>query len=377
MYESHFYNTKKLEVLMAEKLVQLFNIKEGMLISRDVYTDSDMFLIPADTVITQNHILKMELYQVGSIYIFETENQKPTPRRTNVSMPNIPFIPINETLAFKEFEQHYEHQLEEIGDTFLNIITTGQVDTNSITAIADEVMNEVKSSSDLFSYMCRLQNKDDITYTHVLNVSILATIFGKWLNLPETDIKNLTIAGMLHDIGKTQIPDALLKKAGTLTPQEYEEMKKHTIYGYQLISNTNLNPGIKQSILMHHEKMNGYGYPLGIPWDQVHRYTKIIGIVDVYDAMTSDRPYRKRLHPFQVIKMFEEECYGVLDTEYLYVFLQNIARNYIGNHVRLVDGRTGKIVFIHPSTPSKPLVEVDGDIIDLTKFNNLTIESFI
>ena len=93
--------------------------------------------------------------------------------------------------------------------------------------------------------------------------------------------------------------------------------------------------------------------------------------------MTSDRPYRKRLHPFNVIKMFEEECYGVLDTEYLYVFLQNIANNYLGNNVRLSDGRIGKIVFIHPQTPSRPLIEVDGEIIDLVNHNDLSIDSFV
>ncbi|MDA3845882.1 MAG: HD-GYP domain-containing protein [Vallitaleaceae bacterium] len=361
---------------MAELNVKLDKIQKGMIVSRDVYTDDDLFLIPADTVINENHILKLELYQVVSIYIFEEvidPSAPKTKKKANVEAN----LPITKTAKFIEFEHTYEEQTEQIGDTYFQIITTGLVNAEAITKIADDVMLDVKNSGDLFSFMCRLQTKDDVTYTHVLNVSILATIFGKWLHLSDQDIKNLTIAGMLHDIGKTKISDDILKKTSPLTPTEYEEMKLHTVYGYKLIAATNLDYGIKQAVLMHHEKMNGFGYPLGISWDQVHKYTKIIGIVDIYDAMTSDRPHRKRMHPFHAIKTLEEECYGILDTEYLMVFLQHIANNYLGNSVRLIDGRIGKIVFIHPQTPSRPLVEVDGQVIDLVQHDNLTIESFI
>jgi len=365
---------------MAEIRIKLDQIQEGMIVSRDVYTDADMFLIPTDTIINENHILKMELYQVDSIYIFiaEEEDDQPKIKKKAKGLTTTNYgPPLNQTVKYLEFEHSYEEQVEQIGDTYFKIISTGQVDTEEITKIADDVMSEVKNSGDLFSYMCRLQSKDDVTYTHALNVSILSNIFGKWLHLSDQDIKNLTIAGMLHDIGKTKISDEILKKTSPLTPEEYEEMKLHTVYGYKLIAGTNLDFGIKQAVLMHHEKMNGFGYPLGINWEQVHKYTKIVGIVDAYDAMTSNRPYRKRMHPFHAIKVLEEECYGVLDTEYLYVFLQNIANNYLGNAVRLIDGRIGKIVFIHPQTPSRPLVEVDGQVIDLVQHDNLAIESFI
>lgn len=359
---------------MTETSVKLADIQIGMMTSRDVYTDTDMFLIPADTIINDNHILKLELYQVDTIFVMTDDDIS---QNSSDSMESLIEPSIVNTPAFIEFSHNYEQQVEKIGDTYLHIVTTGQVDTEAIAEITNEVLDNVTNYNELFTYMCRLQSKDDITYTHVLNVSILANIFAKWLGMSPEDVKNVTIAGMLHDIGKTRVSDDVLKKPGALTDQEYEEMKLHTVYGYKLLANSNLDIGIKQAVLMHHEKMNGHGYPLGVDWDQIHAYTKIIGIVDIYEAMTADRPYRNRLHPFHVIKTFEEECYGVLDTEYLYVFLQHIANNYLGNQVRLIDGRRGKIVFIHPQTPSRPLVEVDGDIIDLAKHNNLQIDSFI
>lgn len=365
---------------MTEKKLNAIDIKLGMTITRDVYTNTDMFLIGKGTEITQNQILKLELYKVKYVYVnTDTVMEKKEPVKPTLR----PVTPVEElpkitdTEAFKQFESQYEIHIDSIGDTYVKILEGGDVNEESLCKITDNVLDNVKHTSDIFSYLCRLGSKDDVTFQHVLNVSILATIFGKWLNFSDVDIRNLTLAGMLHDIGKTQISDAILKKPGSLTDAEFKEMKKHTLYGYSLLQDTNIPDGVKQAVLMHHEKMNGYGYPLGVPWDQIHPYTKVIGIVDIYEAMTADRPYRKRLHPFKVIKMFEEECYGVLDTKYLYIFLENIARNYLGNAVRLIDGRYGTIVFINPSKPSLPMVDIAGDIIDLSRETHLTIESFI
>ena len=143
-----------------------------------------------------------------------------------------------------------------------------------------------------------------------------------------------------------------------------------------MVADLDIDNGIKQAILMHHERMNGYGY-LGVHWDSVHKFAKIIGIVDVFEAMTSDRPHHKRKHPFEIIKMFEEEGYGVLDTEYLYIFLKNIAHNYIGNRVRLSNGDEGNIVFINHQSPSRPMVQTENGIVDLMEPNNIKIEAFI
>ena len=129
---------------------------------------------------------------------------------------------------------------------------------------------------------------------------------------------------------------------------------------------------------MHHEKMNGQGYPLGLKWESIHPYPKIISIVDIYDAMTSDRPYHKRYHPLDVIRMFENECYGFLDTQYLYIFLEHIAHNFIGEHVQLSNGQRGEVIFINKQSPSRPLIKKeDGTILDMLKDESVFIVDFI
>lgn len=354
---------------MLERKISYSEVEKGMTISRDVLTESGMFLIPANTLITSNHILKMKLYQVGYLHIYEEEADE---------INSNDELSIVQTENYKAFSNQYVNQVDSIKDEFTKITTKGNVNTDDIYSLVFTVMNEVNNNSSLLSYLCRLKSKDDITYTHSLNVSILSNVFGKWLNMNDTDLINLSVAGMLHDIGKTQIDNNILKKPGKLTPDEFNIIKKHTTLGYKMIADSKLDYGIKQAVLMHHVKMNGYGYPLGIEWDNVHKYTKIISILDIYDAMTSDRPYHKRYHPFTVIRMFEEECYGVLDTEYLYIFLKNIAQNYIGNQVYLSTGEKAKIIFINNQSPSKPIVQTeDKKIIDLFQFDNITITKFI
>jgi HD-GYP domain-containing protein (c-di-GMP phosphodiesterase class II) len=206
---------------------------------------------------------------------------------------------------------------------------------------------------------------------------MLCHIFGHWLHLPKDQIENLTVAGLLHDIGKTKIDDSILNKPGKLTAQEFEEIKKHSSIGYDMVKDQNIPYEIKMGILSHHEKYDGSGYPFGFKSDQIHDFGKIIAIADIYDAMTSERTYHKRYSPFKVIRMFEQEAYGLLDTKYLYVFLENIAHNYLGNSVRLSSGEVGKIVFIHNNHPSRPIIQLDNVMLDLQNEQDIDIEEIL
>jgi putative nucleotidyltransferase with HDIG domain len=356
--------------IMQEVRVSTLNVKEGMQLSREVISDNDIFLIPADTILTKNHMLKLELYQIGYVYIYEIVDSQTDYISSHSER-------ITRTKDFKEFHEEYNNQLTSLKNSFSKITETGDVDMDELDNLAHNISSEINKHTNIFSYLCRLQAKDDTLYTHSMNVSIYGNIFAKWLRLNETDVMNLTIAGMLHDIGKTMIDDAILNKEGKLTDDEFKIIKNHTILGYKMISQSTLDYGIKQAVLMHHERINGYGYPLGIHWDNVHNYSKIIGIVDIYDAMTADRPYHKAYHPFFVIRMFEEECYGVLDTGYLYTFLQHIANNYLGERVLLSTGEEGQIVFINSQSPSRPLIKTKDMIYNLLERNDITIREFI
>lgn len=346
------------------------NLEPEMVIAKDVFSPDGILLVPAGTSITPNHILKINVHQVDDIFI---KMEKP-----EALEPKFLYTPMEETAAFIEFSLKYDQQVVQVQEQLSQIVQTGEVDPSSLNTIVDDIIDTTATRSQLFSFMCRLSTSDDVTYNHSMNVSLLASILGKWLSLNEIHIKNLAIAGLLHDIGKIKVNPDILNKKEKLTDAEFNHIKLHTTLGYQIVASSDLPIGIKQAVLMHHEKMNGAGYPLGLGWEKIHDYAKIIAIVDIYDAMTAERPYHKRFHPFDVIRMFEEECYGILDTKYLYVFLEHIAHNFLGDKVMLSNGLEGEIIFINKQSPSRPMIQMtDGRIIDMISMTDINIEYFI
>ena len=354
--------------------VSITDITEGMTTAKDVYSSDGTLLIPANTTLKDFHIVKINLYDIPYIDIFHLEEDN-----LSISDPKTPIIePITETAAFMEFSSNYFRHVQDVEAHLSHIVINGDVDPESLIHLSSTVIDQATSQRDLFNYMCHLQSTDDVTFAHSMNVSLFASILGRWLHYNETQIKELAVAGLLHDIGKICVNQDILNKREPLTHNEFKHLKQHTILGYELIKDAALPESIKYAVLMHHEKLNGGGYPLSIPWDKIHDYAKIISIVDIYDAMTSERPYHKRHHPFKVIRMFEEECYGVLDTHFLYVFLEHIAHNFLGTRVELSDGLIGHIIFIHPKTPSRPMVQlITGPIIDLSQKHHIEIQAFL
>ena len=239
--------------------------------------------------------------------------------------------------------------------------------------ITDDILESLKYKTDILTFIGFLKSYDEYTFSHSINVSLLCNLFAYWLQLDEEETIYLTTAGMLHDIGKMKISKKILNKRGRLTDSEFEIMKQHSVLGYRILKDQDIPNEIKLGTLMHHERIDGSGYPLGVRGDKISKYAKIISICDIYDAMTSDRIYRGRICPFEVIKTFEVSSYGELDTTYLLVFLKNIAYTYFGSWVRLDDGRQGEVVFINPNSLSRPMIRVGDDIIDLSQNESLEI----
>lgn len=185
--------------------------------------------------------------------------------------------------------------------------------------------------------------------------------------MPKEQVKNVIIAGLLHDIGKSRIPENILNKEGQLLPDELEYMKKHTIIGYNMSKNIQgLKSSIRRAILMHHEREDGSGYPLGIKGPEIHIYAKIIAIADVFDDMTSEKLNKKGETPFNAFRQFRRIGLGQFDTSIMMTFLSNIANYYMGAKVRMNTGEIGDIVYLPPHSTSSPVVRIGDNYIDLS-----------
>ena len=174
---------------------------------------------------------------------------------------------------------------------------------NSVCKMIDELMDV----SDTMVNLQDLKSNDQYTFSHSVNVCVLSLITGISMKYGEEKLRELGIGAMLHDVGKTRIPSEILNKPGSLTAEEFDIIKKHTSYGYELLKKSKeLSTYASYIALTHHERYDGEGYPLGLRGEELHEFARIVSIADVYDAITSDRVYKKRSNINEAVEYFVE-----------------------------------------------------------------------
>lgn len=230
-------------------------------------------------------------------------------------------------------------------------------ETREIIALSDDPVHT-------FRMLRRVRRYDDLTYIHSLNVAILCHEFANWMHMPEEEQDILTLAGLLHDVGKMGIPGKIIKKAGLLTDEEYELIKQHPQKGYDFLKKHPLDERIMNAALMHHERCDGSGYPQGLKADEIDDFAKIVAIADYYDALTSARVYREPHCPFEAFRMLQQER-DKFDSTYLAVFMEGVASFYIGCEVVLSNQKRARMVDTNPTDQSNPIVKMDGLIVNL------------
>jgi len=341
-------------------------LKPGMIVYEDIYSSAGVIILVKDTILDQWQIDKLHMNSIDKVKIKLTENDGLYVKKEEREIRSI-----YDQDKIRRFKEKYAAKVNEVTYIIKEIGKGAFVDIQSVGQISRHIIKEFSVISDVINYIHLVRPLDDYTYSHSLNVSLMSIIIAKWMNLSEAEIDEIATAGLLHDIGKTKISPKLLSKPGKLTDAEFEEMKKHTLLGYIMLDNvkdTTLN--MKYSVLMHHEKIDGSGYPLGVIDEEIPIFPKIVAIADIYDAMTSDRSYRNRMCPFEVIKNFEMQTFGKLDTKVLTVFLKNIANSYMSDFVELNSGEICEIVFINPNRVWQPIVKLGTDVIDLSHDND-------
>lgn len=292
---------------------------------------------------------------------------------------NLNFVKVYKDYEFKEkkqivIEAQYNNYLGEFKQVIWDISSGRNLDMDRIHEVSQSLSNNFDSINDLIFCLSKVRSINEYTYTHSLNVSLLCSLLGSWLNLSHTQIEQLSYCGILHDIGKSKIPPEILNKPGTLTNEEFNEIKKHPVIAYKLLDqDDSISKDIALGVLMHHEREDGSGYPFGLKSNKIHYYAKVLAVVDIYDAMTSNRVYKRRQPPFDVLEMYESEYLTKCDAGIMLTFLKHISSYYVGTMVKLSDGSTGEIVYINPSRISRPLIKSKNVVVDLSSRPELKI----
>ena len=385
----------------------------GMVTAEDVYNYNNKLIVSKGTELNEKSISKLEYYSIINVRVLdeadlapeeepvETVNIEPVvetvaepvveeAKEASKAVPEPAPLPVvnepvdsyaerlRKSVEFQRFEADFQKETEGFKETVNHIMDNiDEMDVDQLIAHTVSLLSSEDKFVNVFDMLHNMRQMDDSTYVHCMNVGLICNIFAHWLRMSEEDIKTATLCGLLHDIGKIRIPTQILKKPARLTEWEFNVVRTHPKEGYDILINAPVNDHVKNAALMHHERCDGSGYPLGLSSNQIDPFAKIVAIADVYDAMTSARVYRGALCPFEVIAAFENEGYQKYDPEYILKFLENIVDTYMLHRVRLTNGEEGEIVYINPDKLSKPTIKVGDKYINLANEPHLFIDSII
>lgn len=327
---------------------------ESDMLAADVYNSSGQKLLCANTEITDYIKNHLRLNNIQTIMIYKTTNS------------------IAQNSNFRDnCKKYYGDKVSDIKKIVSNLSAGHELDYDKIVNLSDDIMkfSDIYHCCYIMKYTSKIKSADQYTYTHSINVAFYAMLIAKWLGLSEKEVLLAAQSGLLHDLGKVSIPSLILKKNGPLTKSEFAVIKTHPLHSYKLLlNNPDIDTQIKEAALLHHERINGSGYPLGTT--SITLLARIIAIADVYDAMTSDRVYKKGVTPFKVFEYFLREGTNLFDLHILNVFIENISAMLVGSYVRMSSGDTAKIVCILPDNPLTPVLYLNSEFVRLSLTGN-------
>ncbi|MDB2386822.1 HD-GYP domain-containing protein [Shewanella sp.] len=216
------------------------------------------------------------------------------------------------------------------------------IEVEPFKALADNVIESVQLDSDALRCVSALRSKDAYLLEHSVNVAFLLVTFGSYLGFSTDMLRQLAIGGILHDIGKIKVDSAILNKPGKLTPTEFEHVKLHQTFAIEIMNNAQgLSQVSKDISLMHHEKLDGNGYPRGLKGDEIPIHGRMSCIVDIFDALTATRSYKEAMSPAAAFKILLSLTPLHLDQDLVYEFIRCVGVYPTGSLVELSDGRVG------------------------------------
>ncbi|SHK08328.1 HD-GYP domain, c-di-GMP phosphodiesterase class II (or its inactivated variant) [Clostridium cavendishii DSM 21758] len=365
------------------RLVPIECAREGCYLAKTIFDEDGRTLLREGVKLTASLLKRIKDIHIYSLYIVDEYSEheiedviKPELRQKSINLVKSTFCNA-EKLYFKQDNSSPKK-------SYSALIREKEEYLTSIYDLAEELLNNIMSNKNIMVNLVDIKSMDNYTYQHCTNVAILSLVLGIGLNLPKQDLLDLCIGALLHDIGKVFIDKSLLSKSGPFTDEEYETMKKHPELGYNHLKKiSNLSTNSRIIVLQHHERIDGTGYPDGRADNRINRLAKIVSVADVYDALTSDRPYKRALSPNEAF----EYILGNADTSFDYNIVKAFANIIVpypkGTLVKLSTGDIGIVEKTPSNYPLRPTVKIlksekhssIGTLVDLVKELSIVISS--
>jgi len=328
-----------------------------MVIDQAIIDRSGRILIARKTVLDEFLIEALQKMKITGIYIREGE-EEPELEGDQEIAPEIQAAIGKLTEADRSrvnLSESVKKRVSE-GIKFLYHDTSAPNFVDTAVHVTNSLVGSIMENEAVALNIDTLKFSDEYTFQHSVDVATIAMLIAKNSDIPETEIQKIGMAGLLHDMGKSQIPNEILNKAGKLTEEEFAVMKKHSFLGYQILKDKG---GIPQEALMgvlqHHEKLNGKGYPMGVAAEKIHPYAKILAIADIYDALVTERPYKKAFSQQDAIEMIMAMT-DELDITFMRNFLGIVILYPVNSTVTLSNGEKARVLKNNPQYPMRPKV---------------------
>ena len=325
------------------RLIKLKNVVSGMTLAKGIYSCEGKVLLAEGVRLTGSYIDRLKEIGIYEIYI-EDEISK------DIHIRDI--IDDQTRIAAKRT----------ICQAVRDLRLKKSFDVPRVSEIVNRIVDDLLSNKNIMINLADLRSVDEYTFAHSVNVAVVAIVIGKALGYNQLRLRDLGIGAILHDIGKTEIPLEILNKPGRLEASEVEIMKKHTEYGYEILKRhrdiSTLSRGIP---LMHHERIDGSGYPYGKKGDEIHEFAKIVAIADTYDAMTSNRIYKQKVAPDKAIEYLVSTGNYNFDYNIVKLFLNHVTLYPVGTIVRLNTAQKGIVIDNNQYSPTRPIVRIIKD----------------
>jgi HD-GYP domain-containing protein (c-di-GMP phosphodiesterase class II) len=343
--------------------VPLSQVKLGDRFASDVITPLGGTLFRKGRVVTSREYEILQAFLVKQVDIEPREGAEE--------------IAATEEAALTRFDAEYDRLISLVRRIFVSNTSGIGLPIMDIRKQLENVLAHIGEYNAL-TFMPRIADKQDYLYHKSVLTALTSHLLAQWCAFPKKDWLPLALAGLFHDIGMLRIDPAILYKPSALTAAEKEEVQNHTKHGYNLLKNVAaLNEGVKLTALQHHEKMDGSGYPLGLKGDKIHPYARLVAVADVFHSITLERSYSRPISPYLALEQLQNESFGKLDPVYVRTLIEKLTSFHNGMVVRLSDNRLGEIVFTDRNNPTRPLVSVGGQIINLVTERGIHIESVI
>jgi HD-GYP domain-containing protein (c-di-GMP phosphodiesterase class II) len=338
------------------RYVSFEKLKHGMFVAQDVFSSSandSMPLLTKGQELNERYIERLREYGIPGIYTYDPA--KPTALEINAT-----------PIISSALKQEALGGIEGMFDAIQNSTAAEAVRViKQLDTVVEKLVDSLVNNQGVLINIGDIKSYDDYTYHHSLSVSILSIAIGLAMGIPQHRLKKLGQCAVMHDIGKIFVPLSIINKPGRLTDKEFMEIKKHPLYGYAYIKEHSIgSPDIGEIVGSHHEKLDGTGYPRGLTGKDIHMFSRIISVADVYDALTSTRPYRTPSPPAEALEFIMGGGGSAFDYDVVQAFVTKVELYPVGSYVGLSNGQKAKVLSNQKNRPTVQIMET-GAIIDM------------